>query len=199
MKEEFIPRISSRLQKKFDEIRELYTGWYGESKKLILEAYDIATNEDKYTPREAFKLLKKELSDICSPRLMSEYMPNDAKELKFDSSSSRKGSVTKTEDEDLHAIVSEQSSIMPEVAHELEALREGFRISQKQNEELRQQIKSTVSINLEDEDIAILITLLQVAIDESKYRHLQPRMGKLLEQFQAYLQPVYAQEDLNLK
>jgi hypothetical protein len=44
-KEEIIPRVSDRLQKVFDEIRTVYNEWYGRSKKLIQEAYRIATEE----------------------------------------------------------------------------------------------------------------------------------------------------------
>jgi hypothetical protein len=188
-KEEIIPRVSDRLQKVFDEIRIVYDEWYGRSKKLIQEAYRIATEEDHYTPKEAYALMRKELAEICSPQTLRQYVPDEAKDM----------TKSRLPDKDESSITFSANIAQKNVeessaeSEQITALQEGLRIIGKQNEQLHEKLK--FSLDLEDEQIAFLILLLQRAFDSDEYRDSRRMINRILTKLDVNVRPVNSQEE----
>jgi hypothetical protein len=194
-REVIIPRVSDRLQKVFDEIRTVYDEWYGRSKKLIQEAYRIATEEDHYTPKEAYALMRKELTEICSPQTLRQYVPDEAKDMtKARDKEQSSGIISaNTAQKSLEHSSSESQSEFEQIT----ALQEGLKIVSEQNEQLQEKLK--FALDLEDEQIDFLILLLQRAFDSDEYRDSRQMINQILAKLEVNVKPVYSQEEINLK
>jgi hypothetical protein len=190
-KEEIIPRVSDRLQKVFDEIRTVYNEWYGRSKKLIQEAYRIATEEDHYAPKEAYALMRKELAEICSPQTLRQYLPDEAKDMtKARDKEQSSGTISaNTAQKSLEHSSSDSQS----ESEQITALQEGLKIVSEQNEQLQEKLR--FALDLEDQQIDFLILLLQRAFESDEYRDSRRMINRILTKLDVNVRPVYSQEE----
>lgn len=140
--EQVIPRISKDLGvivRKIKFLHEKHYGpWYINVTKLIREAYKIATEVDRYSPKEAFIVLKNELIDVVDVHLIKQSVGELALEqIKGEYSFlNKKGSRTNTEaDEDEEEADSPEEKVV-QLKEEVQLLRATMSIINQKNRDL---------------------------------------------------------------
>jgi len=134
-KEEYVPRISSSLLQVLDMIKYEYASHRKKSADLIKEAYRVATQVDKYSPKEAYELIRRELIDICSPQWIRFNINSEAKEMSHSRGKSGKGHAQTI----LEQSTGEELGIddrVRELEDEIKTLRAGLKIMTKRATEL---------------------------------------------------------------
>ena len=145
-KEEYVPRISSAFRQALDMVIKQYKEHRVKSSILIQEAYRVATEIDKYSPKEAYALLQRELREYCSPQWIRKNINSLAKEMSHSRGKSGKV-VAQTILEQSTGEELDYESKIRELEDEIKALREGLKIMTKRATDLEDVLEKSSFIN----------------------------------------------------
>lgn len=143
-KEEYVPRISSAFRQALDMVIKQYKEHRVKSSTLIKEAYRVATEIDKYSPKEAYALLRRELAEYCSPQWIRFNINTEAKEMSHSRGKAGKVSAqTVLEQSTGEELEPDSESKIQELEDEVNTLRAGLKIMTKRATDLEDVLEKT--------------------------------------------------------